>query len=448
MPEMEVNTDANLALPLTLPSDTINFIFEFTQPGSEEASENGDGVMSERPGNQFGDVAHCQAGSHDDPDVSAQISSTNEINCSSRNDATQETMRSDVIEQIKNHVTESETSEKSLSNSTQLSISKPQRPSISNQRQRLISNPQQPSISSAQQKQQRPSDMFNLLIQNGQVVQRVYVQTPVQTEALRKEKTSTTRPKGVKKTANDKKMEGLENNSMVEDIASSEKVEGTQITNSTKLALWNFLKKKSAAHVSETNGKSVEDNANPEVQILSTAVSNGFGNDRARSDQLSNTQKDAINVSTRIESQKGSEVGPIVQSSSNSVEKGNDDQLSNQQSDVTGSNTESTNKEIKQGDNNTTSTSDSVLSSELTTTTQEVDVVVLPSLLQPNVPKKTAKRRAEKVPQERTGNSQAWFDEINIFKRWFICYSIDYAVRFLAVMGHGIKYNVCTPSSS
>ncbi|KAL9965867.1 hypothetical protein ACROYT_G029721 [Oculina patagonica] len=419
MPEMEVNINSTI----TLPSDTINFIFEFTQPGSEEASENGNGVTSERTGNQFGDVAHCQVGSHDDPDVSAEISFTNDVNRSSGNDATQETLRSDVIEQINTHVTKRKSSEKSMTNSSQLSISKPQRPFISNQRQRMISqrrqqsisNPQQPSISSAQQKQQRPSDMFNMLIQNGQVVPRVYVQTPVQTEPLQKGEASTTRPQGVKKLANDKIVESMANNNTVEDIASSEKVEGTQITNSTKLALRNFLKKKSAANVGETNDKSVVVNSDPEVQILSTVgefeVRNACDKDRACSDQLSNTQEDAINVTTGTESQKVPEEVLIVESSSpdtvqtssNSAQKGNDDQLSNQQSAITESNAESTVQEIKQGDNNITSTSDSALSNESTTTTQEVDVVVLPSLLQPNVPKKTAKRRAERVPKEPTG---------------------------------------------
>ena len=416
MPEMEVNINSTG----NLPSDTINIIFEFTQPGSEEASENEE-VILERTGDQV------TSESHDAPAVPTQISSTNDVSCSIRKYATQETLEGDVVEQIQIYVTERRTPEKSVSNSSQLSISNPQQPlisnpqqpSISNPQKLLISNPQQPSTSNPQQSlisnppqpsissaRQRPS-MTNLRINNGQVVQRVYIQTPVQTDAkIHKGNISDSSLNMVGKIGYYKKVKVTANNKLVE---------GTQITNSTKLALRNFLKKKSAAHVSETNSKIVDDNADPAVQILSTAgefkVSNACDNNRACSDQLSNIEKDTVNASTRTESQKSAEVVSIAESSSpnpmqsspiNSAEKDNSHQPLNQQSDVTGLNAENTDEEIQQADNNTSCTSDCVLSSELTTT-QEVDVVVLSSLLQPNVSKGNTKRKADKVPQQETG---------------------------------------------
>ena len=50
-------------------------------------------------------------------------------------------------------------------------------------------------------------------------------------------------------------------------------------------------------------------------------------------------------------------------------------------------------------------TTDIVLASELATSIQEVDVVVLPSLLQPDVSTKAAKK-TKKVQKQETGNKE------------------------------------------
>lgn len=361
---MELNTNSTV----NLPSDTINIIFEFAQPGSEETSENGGEIISERTGDQVVDLVHYPAGSHGDPAVPAERSATNDVNCLSRSVATQETLQHD-DERIKNHVTErtlTETSMGPMSNLRQMSISNPQQPWISNSLQpSILSLPHLPT-------------MMNLRIQNGQVVQRVYVQTPVQTQAFQKEKTSGTRPTQVKKKSNNKKGEDTQiTKKQVEDtpIINStkhtllKKVESTPITNSTKLALLNFLKKKSVATVSETNGKSGENNVDPEIQILSPVggESNACNKDRTCSDQLSNTKEDLISVSARTERLTCPEIISIaesvspnpVQSSQNSYQSPNEltstavqsistYQPSNKQSDVTGVNGESTEKELKQ----------------------------------------------------------------------------------------------------
>lgn len=421
--------EENITSTVNLPSDTINITFEFIQPRSDEAGENGAGVILERTGDQFVEVIHCPSGSPDHQAVPVQISSTNDVNCSNKDCETQENLHSAVVQGVKNCVTERKTSENTLSNSSQVAISNPWQLSTANPPQLSISNLQQPLISNTQQ---RPS-MINLRIQNGQVVERVYVKTPVQTQALQRKKTSTTRPKRPGKTANNKNMEdaasekeagGTPNHEEVDDAPANNSVEGTQIANSTKLALRNFLKKKCMAKVNETNGKSVGDNANRTVSITGEIeVSNGCDKDRAYSHQLSNIEKDGINVSAAgTESQKGPEGASIaefsslnpVQTSANADQSPNEstltavqndnDQPSNEQSDVTGSNVDSTVKEINQGDDDSTCISDGALCRQITTT-QELDVVVLPSLLQPNVSKKTAKNRAEKVPQQQTGNS-------------------------------------------
>ena len=51
-----------------------------------------------------------------------------------------------------------------------------------------------------------------------------------------------------------------------------------------------------------------------------------------------------------------------------------------------------------------------MLVSELSTSVQEVDVVVLPSLLQSDVSKKAVKK-TKKVHKQETGNKQGQFDE-------------------------------------
>lgn len=352
---MELNTNSTV----NLPSDTINIIFEFAQPGSEETSENGGEIISERTGDQVVDLVHYPAGSHGDPAVPAERSATNDVNCLSRSVATQETLQRD-DERIKNHVTErrtlTETSMGPMSNLRQMSISNPQQPWISNSLQpSILSLPHLPT-------------MMNLRIQNGQVVQRVYVQTPVQTQAFQKEKTSGTRPTQVKKKSNNKKGEDTPIINSTKH-ALLKKVESTPITNSTKLALLNFLKKKSVATVSETNGKSGENNVDPEIQILSPVggESNACNKDRTCSDQLSNTKEDLISVSARTESLRCPEIISIaesvspnpVQSSQNSDQSPNEltstavqsistYQPSNKQSDVTGVNGENTEKELKQ----------------------------------------------------------------------------------------------------
>lgn len=53
---------------------------------------------------------------------------------------------------------------------------------------------------------------------------------------------------------------------------------------------------------------------------------------------------------------------------------------------------------------------DETLVSELATSVQEVDVVVLPSLLQSDVSKKAVKK-TKKVHKQETGNKQGQFDE-------------------------------------
>lgn len=53
---------------------------------------------------------------------------------------------------------------------------------------------------------------------------------------------------------------------------------------------------------------------------------------------------------------------------------------------------------------------DEMLVSELATSVQEVDVVVLPSLLQSDVSKKAVKK-TKKVQKQETGNKQGQFDE-------------------------------------
>ncbi|KAJ7378233.1 hypothetical protein OS493_024182 [Desmophyllum pertusum] len=150
--------------------------------------------------------------------------------------------------------------------------------------------------------------------------------------------------------------------------------------------------------------------------------------------QANNIEKDVdtINVPARTESQIDPDIISIAESSSpeqsnenpdqspveltlksTGVQSDNTDQPSTQQSDVAGVNDES-DKETKQGDNNSSisteescvqvenTTSDVELCDKFTTTVQEVDVVMLPSLMQPDVSKQAVKRCGE-VQKQETG---------------------------------------------
>lgn len=359
---MELNTNSTVSLP----HDTINIIFEFAQPELEETSVNGDGIMSERTGDQVVDLVHNPSGSHGDPAVQAQRSSTNDLNCLSGSVATQaKTLESD-DERMKPCVTKRKTSiETSQSNVPQLSISNPQQP--------WFSNSLQPSISCLPQ-------MPTMQIGNKQVVQRVYVQMPVQTQVFQKQKTSETKSTQVKKKSNNRKVDySCITKKQAEGTRITDKqVDCTPITNSTKLALLNFLKKKSVATVNETNGKSGEDHMEPEIQILVPVGedSNACNKDKTYSDQLSNIGKDLIDIQVRTEDQRCQEIEFIaescspepVQSSQDSTQSFNEltstgvqsnstYQPSNQKSDAAGVNDEITDKDMKQADKNCSSVS-------------------------------------------------------------------------------------------
>ena len=353
---MESNTNSTV----NLPHDGINIIFEFAQTESERTGVNGDGIISERTGDKAVHLVHTSPGSHGGPVVPAQRSSTNDLNCLIRSVATQKTLQSD-DEQTKRCVTEQKTSiETSQSNVPQLSISNPQQP--------WISNSLQPSISS-------PPPMPTMRIGNKQVVQRVYVQMPVQTQVLQKQKTSESRPAYVKEKCNNKKTEDSRITKIQAKSAqiTDKQVDGTPITNSTKLALLNFLKKKSFATVVERNGKSSKSNVDPEIQIISQVGEeiNACNKDKTCSDQLRNIHEAPANIPARTEDRESLETAPASESCSSepnpssqvstqsfnesmpTAVEGNDTyHPSNQESDATEVDDKSTDKERKQADKN------------------------------------------------------------------------------------------------
>ena len=345
---MELNTNSTDSLP----HDTINIIFEFAQPESEETSVNGcvngDEVMSERTGDQVVSLVHNPLVSHGDPAVPAQRSSAKDLNCFSTSDATQETLQSNDAQKT--------SKETSVSNVPQLLISNPQ--------QFWISNSQQPSISGLPQ-------MPTMRIGNKEVVKRVYVQMPVQTQVFQKQKTSETRPMQVKEKSNNKKVDytRITKKQSEGTQITDKQVDSTPITNSTKLALLNFLKKKSVATVNETNGKSGENHIQSLVPV--GEENNACNKDKPYSVQRGKIRKDLIDIPARTKDQRCPEIVSItescspepVQSSQDStqsltgltlgaVQSNNTYQPSNQKSDAVGVNDESTDKEMKQAEKN------------------------------------------------------------------------------------------------
>lgn len=351
---MELNTNSTV----NLPHDGINIIFEFAQTESEETGVNRDGIISEGTGDKVVHLVHDSLGSHGGPVVPAQRTSTNDLNCLIGSVATQKTLQSD-DDETKHCRTEQKTS-MSQSNVPQLSISNPHQP--------WISNSLQPSISS-------PPPMPTMRIGNKQVVQRVYVQMPVQTQVFQKQKTSESRPASVKEKCNNKKLEDSRITKVQAKGAqiTDKQIDGTPITNSTKLALLNFLKKKSFATVVERNGESCESNIDPEIQIISPVGEeiSACKKDKTCSDQLRNIHEAPANIPARTEDRESLETAPTSESCSSepnpssqvstqscnesmptAVESNDTYHPSNQESDATEVDDKITDKERKQADKN------------------------------------------------------------------------------------------------
>ena len=343
---------------INVPSNTINIILEFTQPETKQVNENG--VLPEETGDQLVQVAYCSSVSNNNPDVTAEISSTAGSEFSTTDNVTRKPSQSNVVEQIKRFVTErnspsSNSIQPSILNVQQPSISNPQQPSISTpQGPSVISNPQQQAISNAQVC--TPST-FNLYIQKKEVVQRTL---NIQTQAVCLEKTANKRQQRVKEITS-------ANNNCHK---STEATQCSQITNSTKLALLNFLKKKYTGNISVANAETEQDNVDPEVRIVSTVEqeSNGSGKEGSCSDETCNAENDVVKVATSTVSQEiasitessctnpaqlsqNSDNSPGEQFTSTAVQSDNADQPLINQSDVSMMNTD-IDKERKKDDNN------------------------------------------------------------------------------------------------
>ena len=198
---------------------------------------------------------------------------------------------------------------------------------------------------------------------------------PVQTQVLQKQKTSESRPAYVKEKCNNKKTEDSRITKIQAKSAqiTDKQVDGTPITNSTKLALLNFLKKKSFATVVERNGKSSKSNVDPEIQIISQVGEeiNACNKDKTCSDQLRNIHEAPDNVPARTEDRESLETTPASESCSSEpnpssqvstqsfnesmptdVESNDTYHPSNQESDATEVDDKSTDKERKQAGKN------------------------------------------------------------------------------------------------
>jgi len=272
---MEIDTNSP-----DLPSDTINIIVEFADPvSSEEVIENGETVRD--GSDKTVHVIHISPALLN-PAVSSQTLSKSGVN-STENTAVevQETSNSDVVEKLKKCLTGKKSSKPANSNLLptllpKTTISYPLKASV---------NLKQPSIS--------------LCIERGKV-------------------TCTQIPQLAQYDA------GLEKNSNASITRQAETTanpaRGTQIANATKLALKNFLKKKSARHVnsrSDETGKSAADSV---MQIISPAEEAGNLSKKVGtcSGQGSDTDKERnlSDVPTATESEKSCTTVPISESSS------------------------------------------------------------------------------------------------------------------------------------
>jgi len=222
---------------------------------------------------------------------------------------------------------------------------------------------------------------------------------------------------------------------------------GTQIANATKLALKNFLKKKSARHVnsrSDETGKSAADSV---MQIISPAEEAGNLSKKVGtcSGQGSDTDKERnlSDVPTATESEKSCTTVPISESSSSnpmlSSQDPNEvtsavvqDVESNsplpKQSDVIQHEGEH-NQQMEQGCNDSSASTKELCTDLVKTSTtdvskeasppvvQEVDVVVLPSLLEPDNSEQKKERSQGTPCKGKSGISSYWKQGGQSFKK-------------------------------
>ena len=248
---MEVNTN----IP-DLQSDTISIIVEFAQQESDGVKENGEITNSHTDGAvrvfQISPTSSSPS----------QASFTSEINCSEIAAVDiQKMSRTTVVEQRKECVAGRNASRPSNLNLPVLSVSNP-----------TILYPRRPSITSLQQ----PS--ISLHIENGKVTCTQLVH-------------------------NEAKQEDVQNNSQARPVATSASdMGGMQISNATKLALKNFLKKKSAGNVSNYNKSGETDNETgvPEVAIILPVEEAGNPSKKVRtsSDRGSIIERSLSNIAT------------------------------------------------------------------------------------------------------------------------------------------------------
>ena len=347
-----------------LPSDTINIIVEFAQPETDEVKENG---KSSEGSNDMA-VHVVQISSALLNPASSQTSLTSEAEVASI--VHQKASRRDVFERIKRHLNGRKTTKPVKSNSCPLSASNP-----------LISYPSRPLLTHLQQ----PS--VGLLIQNGQ-----FLHHQTQTEKEKTEITPLETP--VQKPTND--------------------IEGSQITNSTKLALKNFLKKKSAGAVNDISGERDRNTTSHKGQVISPVgeAGNSLRKDETCSNKVSDNEKnpaEVLPIGTESEKDLVTAVSDLS-ASPNPVQ-------SSQNSDVSPDGSSSTVVQGAEFDSPSTLQSDgkqfsvgssaAVSQETIVPVVQEVDVVVLPSLLEPDKPKQRIKR-IWKRKQTKTGNSESF----------------------------------------
>lgn len=259
---MEVNTNSP-----NLQSDTINIFIEFAQQESDGVKENGEIT------NSYTDGAEHVFQILPTSSSPSQASSTSEINCSEIAAVDiQKMSRTTVVEQHKECVAGRNASKPSNLNLPVLSVSNP-----------TILYPRRPSITSLQQ----PS--ISLHIESGKVTCTQLVH-------------------------NKAKQGDVQNTSLARPVATSaSEMGGMQISNATKLALKNFLKKKSAGNVSNYNKSGETDN---ETRVPEVAITLPVGEARNPSKKVK-TCSDGGSIIER--SLSNITTGPVIEETSAAV---------------------------------------------------------------------------------------------------------------------------------
>ena len=393
---MEIEDQGAISV-INSPSSTISFIFEFAETDPEVLIEDDNGNRVQGTGNQLNQVAFCSSLTENNSYITAEKSPKEESGFSSNGNVTHQTISSNVVGKIKRFSAgrksqESNLIQKSIFDAEQPSTVNPPQTSISKSKETSVMNVLHSSTSNSlpqatSSRGHRPSTA-TMNLSNGVMIPR-----PLNFQIPRKdvcrEKISKKRQLGIPdvvKTGpnnnNHKTIiceEDISNKRQQQELVKAKtfainnkhktieakRSQCGQITSSTKLALWNFLKKKSSGNGVVADVENEGTDLEEQIVSIVQKESSGVEIEEPHSDEMPSCENEVEQISTRTVFQEEVPTAEFsstnqVQSDQNADKTSDQDGLNEAQSDnanqldVVGLNTENDEKRKKGGNNSQT----------------------------------------------------------------------------------------------